>query len=57
MARARSRFAAIEHRDRRPAGEAPGDAQTDHAGTNDDDPRLFADMGPFLRQRRLPSLE
>jgi hypothetical protein len=57
MARARSRLGAIEHHDRRPAGEPPGDAQPNDAGADDGDMRLFADMGKFLRQRRLPSLE
>ena len=57
MACTRSRLAAIEHRDRRPAGEPPGDPQPNHAGADDGDPRLFADMGKLLRQRRLPSLE
>jgi N-acetylglucosamine kinase len=53
---ARAGLAAVEHRHRRPAGEPPGDAQADHAGANDGDTRLFADMGKLSRQRRLPSL-
>jgi hypothetical protein len=57
MARARPGLTAVEHRNRCPAGEPPGDAQADHASANDGDVRLFADMGRFLRQRRLPSLE
>jgi hypothetical protein len=56
MARARPGLAAVEQRDRRPAGEPPGDAQPNDAGADDGDVRLFADMGKFLRQRRLPSL-
>jgi hypothetical protein len=56
MARARTGLAAIEHRNRCPAGEPPGDTQPDHAGADDGDPRLFADMGRFSRQKRLPSL-
>jgi hypothetical protein len=57
MTRARSRLAAIEHRDRRPAGEPPGDAQPNDASADDGDARLIADMGKLSRQRRLPSLE
>jgi hypothetical protein len=57
VARARSRFAAIEHRNRRPAAEPPGDAQANDAGADDGDARLFADMRELSRQMRLPSLE
>jgi hypothetical protein len=57
MARAGSGLAAVEHHDRRAAGEPPGDAQADDTGADDGDVRLFADMGKLLRQRRLPSLE
>jgi hypothetical protein len=57
MARAGAGPAAVEHRNRRAAGEPPGDAQPNDAGADDGDVRLFADMGKFLRQRRLPSLE
>jgi hypothetical protein len=57
MARARAGLAALEHRDRCAAGEPPGDAKADDTGADDGDVRLFADMGKFLRQRRLPSLE
>ena len=56
MACARTGLAAVEHRDRCTAGEPPGDTQADHAGADDSDARLFADMGKLLRQRRLPSL-
>jgi hypothetical protein len=57
MARARAGLAAVEHRDRCPAGEPPSDAEADDTGADDGDVRLFADMGKLLRQRRLPSLE
>ena len=57
MARAPASLAAIEYRDRRAAGEPPGDAQPNDASADDGDMRLFADMGKFLRQKRLPSLE
>jgi hypothetical protein len=56
MARAPASLATIGHRDRCAAGEPPGDAQADHAGADDDDVRLIADMGKLLRQKRLPSL-
>jgi hypothetical protein len=57
VACARAGLAAVEHRDGCPAGEPPGDAQADYASADNGDVRLFADMGKFLRQRRLPSLE
>ena len=47
MACAGSGLAAVEYRNRCPAGEPPGDAQADNASANDGDVRLFADMGEF----------
>jgi hypothetical protein len=57
MARAGAGLAAVKYRDRCPAGEPPSDAEADDTGADDGDVRLFADMGRFSRQRRLPSLE